>query len=196
MATNGSPCPRLWLASLFAAALLVALVAVAQAEPQGPPGFNGIPWGAPREGLEHFAKLKQRGNAEFYLNTQEDFEFEGFPQPRIIYGFIEGRLYGVYVDVATQELFDMLLQRWTKEYGEPRIIDETETYVRQWRFEHLKVKLKKIKRTGAMKLAYYFLPLYEHVELALDQGAEDIDEQKLDRLYWLEMMRMRGTSMP
>ncbi|TVM14842.1 hypothetical protein DPQ33_16590 [Oceanidesulfovibrio indonesiensis] len=185
------------LAAACAAFLGVLLCAGAGfAQEQGPDGFNGIPWGASREGLGNLVKLKQRGNADFYINTKEDFRYEGFPQPRIVYGFIADRLYGVYVDVDSQELYDRLLEQWTARYGEPRIVDELETYVRQWRFEHLKVKLKKNKRSGAMKLAYYHTPLYEHVELVMDEAVQEIDEKKSDRLYWLEMMRMRDSSMP
>jgi len=47
-----------------------------------------------------------------------------------------------------------------------------------------------------MKLAYYHTPLYEHVELVMDEAVQEIDEKKSDRLYWLEMMRMRDSSMP
>lgn len=190
--------PAKALAMAWATALLVCLCAGMgyAAQDTGPAGFNGIAWGAPREGLDNLVKLKQRGNASFYINSAEDFRYEGFAQPRIVYGFIADRLYGVYVDVESRELFDTLLEQWTAKYGEPRIVDEPETYVRQWRFENLKVKLKKNKRTGAMKLAYYYMPLYEHVELVLDEAMDEIDEKHLDRLYWLEMMRMRDSSMP
>ncbi len=167
--------------------------------PIGPTAFNGTPWGTHRDDLASFVKLKQKGNAEFYFDSEEDYRVEGFPQPRIVYGFLEDRLFAVYMDVDSPELYEKLLREKTALWGEPRIVDEQEVYVKQWRFKHLKVKLKQNKRTGSMKLAFYYMPLYEHVQLAgveMGEAFEDIEEERMDQLYWLEIMRMRDKSMP
>ena len=176
--------------ALFA---LFALFADAPALAQnGDPneGFNGIAWGAQRKDQKDFFRLKTKGNAAFYSNTRENYFIKGYLPPKVLYGFINNKLFAVYIVIKDPTLYDYYDQKLQTEFGAPEVSRENDTLIRRWKSSAVKIKLKHNAKTGDMKLAYYSAPLSEQVDLeAVGDAFEDINRDKTDELYRLEQWR-------
>lgn len=172
------------LFTLFAAAPATAQ----NADPNQ--GFNGIAWGAQRKDQKDFFRLRTKGNAAFYSNTKETYFIKGYLPPKVLYGFINDQLFAVYIVIKDQKLFDYYDQKLQAEYGDPEISQENDTNIRRWKSSAVKIKLKRNAKTGDMKLAYYYAPLSEKVDLeAVGEVFEDINREKTDELYRIEQWR-------
>ncbi len=179
------------VAPLFLALLICIAASPATAQNADPNlGFNGIPWGAQRKDQKDFFRLKTKGNASFYSNTKETYFIKGYLPPKVLYGFINNQLFAVYIVIKDQKLFNYYDQTLISEYGEPEITKENDTIIRRWKSSAVKIKLKQNAKTGDMKLAYYYAPLSEKVDLeAVGDAFEDINRHKTDELYRLEQWR-------
>ncbi len=172
-------------------AMFAPQAAAAEAD-NGPGGFNGIEWGTPKSELKDFFRLKTKGNAAFYSNTKETYFIKGFKPPKALYGFVDGKLFAVYLVIREQGLFDHYEKMLRGRYGEPRASRENATDILRWKSGDVKIKLKKNGGNGAMKLAYYYTPLSEKVDLeAVSATFNEINRKKTDELYQLEQWRRR-----
>jgi hypothetical protein len=182
---------RIRFTPLFLALFMLLAASPAPAQNPAPDqGFNGIAWGAQRKDQKDFFRLKTKGNAAFFSNTKETYFVKGYLPPKVLYGFLNDQLFAVYIVIKDQKLFDYYDQKLQAEYGAPEITQENDTRIRRWKSSSVKIKLKHNAKTGDMKLAYYYAPLSEKVDLeAVGDAFEDINRNKTDELYRIEQWR-------
>ena len=106
-------------------------------------GFQGYPWGVSPENLEGFRKIGTKNNADFYICPCVTYLIEDITVPRVVYGFVDNQLYGVFIDIENDTAFDKLLAYITDTYGDPEVEKEAASLiVHRWSVGAVKIKLK------------------------------------------------------
>ncbi len=141
-------------------------------------GFHGYPWGVTPDNLEGFRKIGTKNNADFYVCPCVTYLIEDISVPRAVYGFVNNKLYGVFLDIEKQEAFDKLLAYITKQYGDPELKKESSQIVHRWKVGEVKIKLKDDLAAGTRKLSFYYTPLSSQVELSPFHKTDPEDEPK------------------
>ncbi|TVM15957.1 hypothetical protein DPQ33_13385 [Oceanidesulfovibrio indonesiensis] len=141
-------------------------------------GFQGYPWGVTPDELEGFQKIGTKNNADFYVCICVTYLIEDISVPQVVYGFVDNKLYGVFIDIEDQSVFDKLLAYITKTYGEPRVKEEASEIVHRWNVGDVKIKLKDDLAKGDRKLSFYYSPLSRQVELSPFRKTDPEDEPR------------------
>ncbi|QJT07896.1 hypothetical protein [Oceanidesulfovibrio marinus] len=138
-------------------------------------GFQGYPWGVSPENLEGFRKIGTKNNADFYICPCVTYLLEDVTVPRVVYGFVNDQLYGVFIDIDKDDVFDKVLKYITKKFGKPEVKEEANEHVHRWNVGEVKIKLKDDLATGKRKLSLYYSPLSRTVKLSpfRKSGPED-----------------------
>ncbi|MFW5734503.1 MAG: hypothetical protein ACOCWR_05535 [Oceanidesulfovibrio sp.] len=139
-------------------------------------GFQGYAWGVAPDNLEGFKKIGTKNNADFYICPRVTYLIEDITVLRVVYGFVNNQLYGVFIDIENQTVFDKLLAYITKKYGEPRVDKESRQLVHRWNVGEVKIKLKDDLAQGSRKLSLYYRPLSSKVELSPFPKSDPGDE--------------------
>lgn len=174
------------LAALTLAAATLAIVTLVQAAPalgadaaETLKGFNGLAWGAKPKDLPGALRLKEKGDAAFYINAQEDFALEEAKTHSLLYGFFKDRFYAAFIRIHRQETFEKVMADLDAKHGRRQTKGSGRNVQHIWRLENVKIKLKDVR--GDMKLAYYYTPLSEQVTyLSLEDLFDELEAQELE----------------
>ncbi|MFC1886116.1 hypothetical protein ACFLZM_03570 [Thermodesulfobacteriota bacterium] len=146
--------------NLFFVFILLIFVSFAYAENISN-GFMGIKWGESIAALQGFSKLDTKDDVEFYRNPRKVYRINNYLINQAVYGFYAGKFFAVYIQVKDVEAFSEIKKYMKSTYGDPKrsLSMKSDQIVDQWKSENVKIKLKQDKKTGAMKLAFYYMPL-------------------------------------
>ncbi len=173
----------LWFVIAAGLVLWAAPPAAAQAVPDAleiRKGFQQHPWGVHVDDVQGFSKLGVKNNAHFYVCPCVTYLIEGVNVPRVVYGFVEDKLYGVFIDITRKGVYEKLLAYITEKYGAPKVKEEAGEVVHRWNVDRVKIKLKDNIAEGVRKLSFYYRPLTAKVELSpFEQGDEDSEPEPI-----------------
>ncbi|MGB7920179.1 MAG: hypothetical protein WCF40_08965 [Desulfobacterales bacterium] len=131
-------------------------------------GFSGINWGAPIETLRHFKEVGSHGEISYYLNPDVLHTIGGVEVPHVIYGFYAKRLFAVYAQIDSLEVYARIKNDLQSHYGIPKVAygatGEPEVY--RWKSGQIKIKLKTDNSLRKIKVAVYYTPLSDKVNEA------------------------------
>ncbi len=172
---------------LTATVLLLPLCTAALATlPNPAEGFNDLSWGQDITGIQELHKFKAKGNADFYVRDSEPYELYGQRVPRVVYGAKDGELFAVWVHTDDAAIFAQLQQDLSTLFGEPLRKQADGVDILQWEQEPFRIKLKADRKTGALKLGYYYMPVAAGVNFSIiDMVMDEIYTQELET-FWTE----------
>ncbi len=183
-ASRGGLAAAIILLVLFACVVLPVLDdGAAHAQMVGPSGFNGVAWDSPLNATPTMAPADtSRGEARFYRRTDESYRPAGMGLTPVVYGYYEGRLRAVYLQLD-KDVVTKTVARLNLEYGENRRSTRfgVTTYV--WDLGELVVAVKANRNTGAGRLAYEYTPPDESPARA-EAVAEALHKTAAAHGYW------------
>ncbi|MFZ0613099.1 MAG: hypothetical protein WAM73_12745 [Desulfobacterales bacterium] len=131
-------------------------------------GFSGIKWGTSIDTLGKFKEVGSRGKVSYYLNPDVLHTFDGLEVPEVIYGFYDKRLFAVYAQIDSLEVYARLKNGLQKHYGIPKVVygatGDPEVY--RWKSGLIKIKLKDDGSLRKIKVAVYYTPIADKVNEA------------------------------
>lgn len=136
-------------------------------------GFFKYTWGD--SALKHsgLSKLAVKGDVSYYSNAGETYTVGNVAIDKVIYGFYEDQLFGVYLNIDTIEIYDKLLNHMKSQYGLPAYkTTSNDLIVYKWKRQDVTIKLKMNQTTKKMKLGFYFQPISSKLN---DNQWEELD---------------------
>ncbi|MGW8186810.1 MAG: hypothetical protein ACWGNK_06075 [Desulfobacterales bacterium] len=141
-------------------------------------GFAGIKWGTPIEKLRSFKKIGSYGQIAYYVNPDVLHTIGGVEVPQVIYGFFAERLFAVYAQIDSLEVYARIKNDLQSHYGIPKMVygstGEPEIY--RWKSGQIKIKLKTDDSLRKIKVGIYYTPLSDKVNEA---GEEKYRESEI-----------------
>ena len=134
-------------------------------------GFLGTQWRSDISNLKGFTKISERGLVDYYRNPGKVFTLNEIHIPDVIYGFYENRFFAVYINIESPDAFGRIRDYMISKYGRPKesFFMKNELRVSVWNYQTIKMKLKINEKVGNMKLAFYYLPLSQKVNIAQEE---------------------------
>ena len=138
-------------------------------------GIAGLKWGDPVSDLGRFRQVLSKGDVELYMDTAGTYTIAGVQAANVVFGFYRDRLFGVFVKVASPEVFADLRRSLTARMGQPEttMTMKNEQKIYKWKSGKVKIKLKRYAKTGEMKLAFYYKPLSRQLNEAQMEQMSD-----------------------
>lgn len=162
---------------LVAMAALVVLLQSPLHAAQLTEGFSGIEWGTHIETLSHFKAVGARGEIGYYVNPDVLHTIGGQEVPNVIYGFYTQRLFAVYAQIDSLEVYARIKNDLQSHYGIPKVIygatGRREVY--RWKSGRIKIKLKTDESLSKIKVAVYYTPLSDKVNEASEESYRDTE---------------------
>jgi hypothetical protein len=154
--------PVLMLSMILASAAFAAAAETDPASPARPAVENcgSIPWGAPISTVEEITYSHTVAGVKYYKVTKTEpcgvFNIDG---ANVTYGFLDGKLYTVLVEIAKAQDVKQVVATLMDSYGLPdhKQSDGWDEY--RWETDDLKVKLKSQFSTDRIKIGMYYKPL-------------------------------------
>lgn len=155
--------PALMLTLILALAAVSAQAAQAAQADSAPPAVEdcgSIPWGAPISTVEEITYSHTVAGVKYYKVTKTEpcgvFNIQG---ANVTYGFRDGKLYTVLVEIAKAQDVKQVVATLMDSYGLPdhKQSDGWDEY--RWETDDLKVKLKSQFSTDRIKIGMYYKPL-------------------------------------
>jgi hypothetical protein len=146
--------------SLILAAAATAAPAPADSTPPAVEGCGSIPWGASISAVESITYSHTVAGVQYYKVTKTEpcgvFEIQG---ANVTYGFRDGKLYTVLVEIAKAQDVKQVVATLMDSYGLPdhKQSDGWDEY--RWETDTLKIKLKSQFSTDRIKIGMYYKPL-------------------------------------
>ena len=148
------------LLTLILASAATAATAPAASAPPAVEDCSTIPWGAPISAVEAITYSHTVAGVKYYKVTKTEpcgvFNIQG---ANVTYGFLEGKLYTVLVEIAKAQDVKKVVATLMDSYGLPdhKQSDGWDEY--RWETDDLKVKLKSQFATDRIKIGMYYKPL-------------------------------------
>jgi len=134
-------------------------------------GFSGIKWGTSVETLSNFKEIGSRGEIGYYVNPDVLHTIGGFEVPQVIYGFYAKRLFAVYAQIDSLEVYARIKNEFQSHYGIPKVVygatGQPEIY--RWKSGQIKIKLKTDDSLSKIRVAVYYTPLSDKVNEASEE---------------------------
>ena len=124
-------------------------------------GFLGTKWGDSIDDLSKFDYLYSKNKVDYYTNPDEVHVINDIEVPNVIYGFISGKLFAVYISVESLNAYVEFQRYMTGKYGVPKTsyLTKAKQRIERWKYKDIKIKLKYNLENHRMKLAFYHQPL-------------------------------------
>jgi hypothetical protein len=123
-------------------------------------GILQYKWGDSTAGYNGLSKLADKGEVSYYSKPGEIYTIGDVSVDKVIYGFYQDQLFGVYLNIDSIEVYDQLLQHLKSLYGLPAYKTTADNHlVYKWKQQDIIIKLKMNKPGRKMKLAFYYRPL-------------------------------------
>ena len=131
-------------------------------------GFSGTKWGTPIETLSNFKEVGSHGEIGYYVNPDVLHTIGGFEVPQVIYGFYAKRLFAVYAQIDSLEVYARIKNEFQSHYGIPKVAygETGQPEVYRWKSGQIKIKLKTDDSLRKIKVAVYYSPLSDKVNEA------------------------------
>ncbi|WP_394699786.1 hypothetical protein [uncultured Pseudodesulfovibrio sp.] len=142
------------------ASVAVAATAPADATPTAVEECGSIPWGAAISAVEAITYSHTIAGVKYYKVTKTEpcgvFNIQG---ANVTYGFLDGKLYTVLVEIAKAQDVKQVVATLMDSYGLPdhKQSDGWDEY--RWETDDLKIKLKSQFATDRIKIGMYYKPL-------------------------------------
>ncbi len=164
---------------IASASCLILLLCMASAHAAQPlplkEGFQDVRWGADVSTMPQLEKVGTKNMADFYVNRAKSYEVAGVAVPRVIYGATGGKVFAVYVDLPSAEALAAVRSSLDSRIAPGKSKQEGDETVWSWR--HGKVRLKLKELPTQRKLAIYYSPLADTVELSIFEQEADATHQ-------------------
>jgi hypothetical protein len=147
-------------------------------------GFWGIRWRSDISELKGFSKISKRGFVDYYRNPGKVYTLNDLRIPDVIYGFYEDRFFAVYINIESPDAFGRIRDYMISTYGTPKESLNLKNRLRvySWNHQTVKIKLKVYEKVGNMKLAFYYLPLSQKVNIS----QQEVFVEKTPRFFPIE----------
>lgn len=123
-------------------------------------GFLHYKWGDSPASHAGLTRLGDNGEVSYYSKSGEIYSVGDVSIDKVIYGFYKDRLFGVYLNIDSIEVYDRLRDHMTSLYGLPAYKATADNqYTSKWKHQDVTVKLKMDQPARKMKLAFYYRPL-------------------------------------
>jgi hypothetical protein len=141
-------------------------------------GFSGVKWGTSIETLSNFKEVGSLGEIGYYVNPDVLHTIGGFEVPQVIYGFYAKRLFAVYAQIDSLEVYARIKNDLQSHYGIPKVVYGAtgQPKVYRWKSGQIKIKLKTDDSLRKIKVAFYYTPLSDKVNEA---GEEKYRESEI-----------------
>ena len=130
--------------------------------------FLGFKWGASVGEYPALKRLYAKDQIEFYSIPGRTYSVDEVPIERVVYGFADGKLFSIYIDIETLESFNQIRQYIQDKYGDPKLsysVKERQN-VLKWKVGDIRLKMKKRETDQRMKLAFYYSPISRNLNEA------------------------------
>ncbi len=122
-------------------------------------GFFKYMWGDSASKYSGLLELGDKGDVSYYSKPGESYTVGNVLIDKVIYGFYQDQLFGVYLNIDSPEVYDKLLDHMKSQYGLPAYqTTANDLVVYKWKQQDVTIKLKMNKLTKKMKLAFYSQP--------------------------------------
>lgn len=122
-------------------------------------GILQYKWGASASKYSGLAQLGNKGEVSYYSKPGETYTIGDVSIDKVIYGFYNDQLFGVYLNIDSIDIYDKLLDHMKSQYGLPAYkTTANNLLVYKWKQQDVTIKLKMNKPAGKMKLVFYFQP--------------------------------------
>ena len=133
--------------------------------------FLQKPWGAPLSEFPGYINVGGSGKIGYYFNPKQAYTIFDAQVSDLVYGFYEERFFAVYVRLEAIDTYSSIKREIQQKFGVPKISMESRggltTY--SWKTGDTRIKMKYREAAGAMKLAIYYQPIANRVNLELHQ---------------------------
>ncbi|THB73356.1 MAG: hypothetical protein D6B25_15260 [Desulfobulbaceae bacterium] len=124
-------------------------------------GFMSYKWGDSASSYPGLERLGEKGGVHYFSKPGEVYTIDDETIERVIYGFYQDELFGVYLNIDAIDMYDMVLNHLISKYGLPSYkgVEGGNKQVLKWKQQEVTIKLKLDKPKGKLKLAYYYRPI-------------------------------------
>ncbi|BHH85532.1 hypothetical protein [Desulforhopalus sp. 52FAK] len=123
-------------------------------------GFMQYTWGDNASKHTGLSIVGQKGEVAYYSKPGEEYTIGNVTIDKIIYGFHQDHLFGVYLNINSAEVYDKLFNHMKSLYGLPASkLTAGDQSVYKWKQPDVTIKLKLDKPTQKMKLSFYYRPI-------------------------------------
>jgi hypothetical protein len=147
-------------------------------------------WGAPLAEFPGYSPVGGSGKIAYYVNPKQAYTIFGAQVSDLVYGFYEDRFFAAYVSLDAIDTYSTIKHQIQQKFGIPKISMETRggltTY--SWKTDETRIKMKYVEASGAMKLSFYYLPIVNQVNLALQR---ELDAEPPEPLFPLSQARQK-----
>lgn len=157
---------RFILKTIGAVCVLLVTVSASAGDLDG--GFLGVPWGVDLREKDGFSLLYNKGELRYYVNPDSVHEINGFEIPRIVYGTYQHRLFAAYMEIDSPAAFKEIKNYMESRYGFPKTSWSVAAgrTTHRWKYNQIRMKLKRSEADNRMKLAFYYAPISRQVNEA------------------------------
>ena len=136
--------------------------------------FLQKPWGARLSEFPGYTNVGGSGKIAYYINPKQAYTIFNAQVSDLVYGFYEERFFAVYVSLEAIDTYSSIKREIQQKFGVPKISMESRggltTY--SWKAGDTRIKMKYREAAGAMKLSFYYMPIVNQVNLALNKELE------------------------
>ena len=123
-------------------------------------GISQYKWGDSSSQHDGFSRIGDKGSVTYYTKPGETYKIGKVSIDKVIYGFYNDQLFGIYLNIDSIEVYDKLLDTMKSQYGLPSYkTTESKLIVYKWKQGDIIIKLKMHTSSEHMKLAFYYHPL-------------------------------------
>ncbi len=136
-------------------------------------GFLGLPWGSDVSQHKGFVQQYKSGIVEYYVDQDTNYTISDVDSAYVIFGVVQKQLYAAFVGLDTEAGYQRAKDYLLAKFGNAKVKDQGDVQELSWfKDKTVRVKLKKDKKTGEMKMAFYYLPLVRRDVPSLPEGME------------------------
>jgi hypothetical protein len=130
--------------------------------------FLGVKWGTNISELPNFKKISGKEDVAYYENPTKIYTVFEVENPSVIYGFYKDQFFATYIQVDTFKVFERVKDHISEKFGIPKTIlrMKSRQTIYRWKHQGIKIKLKLFELEGKMKLAFYYKPLSNKLNVA------------------------------
>ncbi len=136
-------------------------------------GFCDITWGTRADTITGLKEIANNADIFYYTRTENPYEIYGADLGRVVYGFFQGKLFSVFINITGKKKFEKTLEGLKGEYGSPRVQYRVGLDVYIWESDKIKIKLKHFDDESIHKLAFYYTPISNVLSEKQTQSAEE-----------------------
>lgn len=123
-------------------------------------GLSGYKWGESVKNYPGLKKAGEKGVITYYSKPGEVYTIGDVSVENVVYGFYKDKLFGIYLNIDSADIYDQLFAHMKEEYGLPDYKTTAENQpVYKWKEFDVTVKLKLNQISQKMKLAFYYAPI-------------------------------------